>query len=59
MQNPDISYAAHEAIYGLQLNFNQAVKFVTRNAKTDNRTAKQALEQVLTGYQHKSQNENA
>ena len=49
----ELDYAANEAIHGLQLNFNQAVKFVCRNAKVDYRTAEDALESVMTGYKHK------
>jgi hypothetical protein len=46
----DLDYAANEAVFGLQLSFNQAVRFVCRNAKVDNKTAKHALEAVMTGY---------
>jgi hypothetical protein len=48
--NNELDYAANEAIFGLQLSFNQAVDFVCRNAKVDNKTAKHALEAVMTGY---------
>jgi len=51
--NTDIQYAAHEAVYGLQLNFSQAIKFIARNARVDNSTAKKALKAALTGYKDK------
>lgn len=46
----DVEYAANEAVFGMQLNMDQAVKFVMRNANTDKRTARQALERVMTQY---------
>jgi len=49
----DLDYAANEAIHGLQLNWNDAVKFVCRNAKVDQREASKALESILTGYKRK------
>ena len=55
--NADVTYAANEAIFGLQLRTNQAVKFVVRNAKVDKTTAKQALEAVMTGYKETTLNE--
>jgi len=55
--NTDVTYAANEAIFGLQLRTNQAVNFVVRNAKVDKTTAKQALKAVMTGYKETTENE--
>jgi hypothetical protein len=55
--NTDVTYAANEAIFGLQLRTNQAVNFVVRNAKVDKTTAKQALKAVMTGYKETTVNE--
>jgi len=46
----EVKYAAGEAVYGLQLSYKRAVKFVVRNAKTDKKTAKEALNHVMVGY---------
>jgi succinyl-CoA synthetase beta subunit len=44
MKNKEIEYAVKEAqSMGFQVNSEQAVKFVVRNAGTDEKTAKQAL----------------
>ena len=46
----EVKYAASEAVYGLRLSYKQAVNFVVRNARTDKKTAKEALEHVMIGY---------
>ena len=51
LQN-EVKYAANEAVNGLHLNHKQAVRFVVTNAKTDTKTAKKALEHVMTGYKN-------
>jgi hypothetical protein len=48
----EIEYAANEAVFGLQLNIKQAVKFVVRNAKTDTKTAKKILKEVMVSYKN-------
>lgn len=49
----EVKYAANEAVYGLRLNHKQAVKFVVTNAKTDRKTAKEALEYVMHGHKNR------
>ena len=49
----EVKYAANEAIYGLHLNKEQAVKFVVTNAKTDRKTAKKVLDHVMVGYKNR------
>ena len=51
----EIEYAANEAVFGLQLNTKQAVKFVVRNAKTDTKTAKKILKEVVVSYKNDRQ----
>jgi len=46
----EVEYAANEAIYGLQLDWNRAVNFVVRNAKTDKKTARAVLKVAMTSY---------
>ena len=46
----DVEYAANEAVFGMQLGMDQAVKFVMRNADTDKSTARDALQRVMTQY---------
>ena len=49
----EVKYAANEAVFGLHLNHKQAVRFVVTNAKTDTKTAKKALEHVMSGYKNR------
>ena len=46
----EVEYAANEAIYGLQLDWDRAVNFVVRNAKTDTKTAREVLKVAMTSY---------
>ena len=52
--NNEITTAAHEAIFGLQLDRKQAVKFVLNNVGRTNRLtigqAEDAINDVLIGY---------
>ena len=52
MNKEAVEYAANEAVFGLQLNTKQAVKFVVRNAKTDEKTAKAVLNKVMVTYKN-------
>ena len=49
----EVKYAANESVFGLHLNHKQAVSFVVTNAKTDTKTAKKALEHVMSGYKNR------
>jgi len=49
----EVTYAANEAIYGLHLNYKQAVRFVVTNAKIDKKIAKKALEHVMIEYKNR------
>jgi|TARA_R110000868_G_scaffold270032_3_gene529467 hypothetical protein len=44
----ELEYAANEAVFGLQLNWDKAVSFVVRNAKTDKKTARETLKKQMT-----------
>lgn len=46
----EVEYAANEAIYGLQLDWDKAVNFVVRNAQTDKATARRVLKEAMTSY---------
>lgn len=52
--NQEITYAANEAIFGMQLNRDQAVDFVFRNAhilvRVDRRAAEQAVDEALYSF---------
>ena len=50
MDTTEIEYAANEAVFGLQLENKQAIKFIVRNANTDAHTARQVLAETLTSY---------
>jgi len=45
--------AANAAIFHLQLNTEDAIRYVTRNANVDPRTAGLAIKQTLMGYKTK------
>lgn len=47
-----IEQIANEAIFQLQLNTEQAVKYVSRNANVDSQTALKAVRSVMTAYKH-------
>lgn len=47
-----IEQVATEAIFQLQLNTEQAVKYVSRNANVDSRAALRAVRSVMTAYRH-------
>ena len=42
--------AANEAVFHLQLNTNEAIRYVVKNGHCDPKTAGQALKQVMVGY---------
>jgi len=46
----EVEYAANEAIYGLQLDWDKAVNFVVRNAQTDKATARRVIKETMTSY---------
>jgi len=46
----EVEYAANEAVFGLQLDWDKAVSFVVRNAKTDKKTARAVLKEAMTSY---------
>jgi len=46
----ELEYAANEAVFGLQLDWDKAVSFVVRNAKTDKKTARAVLKKQMTSY---------
>tara|TARA_B110000259_G_C13639276_1_gene251623 strand:+ start:124 stop:279 length:156 start_codon:yes stop_codon:yes gene_type:complete len=46
----NISTAATEAVFHLQMNTRDAVRHVVRQTGCDNRTAEEAVANVLTGY---------
>jgi hypothetical protein len=46
----EVEYAANEAVFGLQLDWDKAVSFVVRNAKTDKKTARAVLKDQMTSY---------
>ena len=46
----ELEYAANEAVFGLQLDWDKAVSFVVRNAKTDKKTARAVLKDQMTSY---------
>ena len=41
---------ANEAIFQNQMTTEQAVRYVVKNADVDTQTAKQAVQEVMTGY---------
>lgn len=44
---------ANQAVFQLQLNTNEAVRYVVKEAGVDARTAGQALKEVMTGYKRR------
>jgi hypothetical protein len=49
MKTADIEYAAHEAVFGLQLSVEKAIAFVQRAEQVDRKTATQAVDQCMQG----------
>lgn len=47
-----IEQVATEAVFQLQLNTEQAVKYVSRNANVDGQEALRAVRSVMTAYKH-------
>ncbi len=47
MKTADIEYAAHEAVFGLQLSVEKAIAFVQRAEQVDRKTATQAVDQCM------------
>lgn len=45
--NADVDYAAREAVYGLQLSVEQAIRFVMRGEGVDRKTAQTAIEKYM------------
>lgn len=48
--NQSIMDRANEAIFHMQLNSREAIRYVVKNAVTDEKTAGQAVRQVMVGY---------
>ncbi len=48
--NQYVMDCANEAIFHLQLNSREAVRYVVKNTATDEKTAGQAIRQVMTSY---------
>lgn len=44
---------ANEAIFQNQMNTEQAVRYVVKQADVDTQTARHAVQEVLTGYKNK------
>lgn len=45
--------AANEAIFHLQLDTNEAVRYVIKHAKVDPKSAGHAIKEVMTGYKNR------
>lgn len=45
--------AANQAIFHLQLDTNEAVRYVVKHAHVDPKTAGQAIKETLTGYKNR------
>lgn len=45
--------AANEAIFHLQLDTNEAVRYVTKTARVDPKSAAQAIKEIMTGYKNR------
>ena len=53
MMQSNVERFANEAVYQLQFNSRDAVRYIERNAGVDEKTAKQALKSVLTFHRAK------
>jgi len=45
--------AANQAIFHLQLDTNEAIRYVVKTAQVDPKTAGQALNETMTGYKNR------
>jgi hypothetical protein len=50
--NANIERFANEAIFNLQFNTRDAVRYVMRNARVDEYTAQSAIRQTITFHKH-------
>lgn len=50
--NQQVEAVATEAVFQLQFNTRDAVRYVQRNAKVDEKTAQQAVRQTVTFHKH-------
>lgn len=48
--NQSIKSCANEAVFHLQLNTREAVRYVVKHSDADEKTAMQALREVMVGY---------
>jgi hypothetical protein len=49
---PQVEAKANEAVFQLQFHTREAVRYVMRNAQTDEKTAQAAVRQVTTFHKH-------
>ena len=50
--NAQVERFANEAIFTLQFNSREAVRYVMRNARVDENTAQSAIRQTVTFHKH-------
>jgi hypothetical protein len=50
--NANVERFANEAIFTLQFNSREAVRYVMRNARVDESTAQSAIRQTVTFHKH-------
>lgn len=51
--NENLNEAANEAVFGLQLSKDKAIRFILRNVKNSNvKQARKALEYICTSYNY-------
>ena len=52
LMTPQVEAKANEAVFQLQFNTREAVRYVMRNAQADEKTAQSAIRQVTTFHKH-------